>query len=108
MRREDQIQDGDQMAGIRNELGPLERLLLRKKDDLFRQWANDETEKVSRDFCAGALSVIDSVMGDIDEMIREADRLRAEEHEKEARQKELIQAQKTSALEGGGYGDLAS
>ena len=108
MDREDQIRDGDQLASIRKELGPLDRLLRRKKDDLFSQWANDETDKLSRDFCAGALSVIDTLMADIDEMIRNADRLRIEEAEDEAQQKELARAQRTSALEGGGYGDLAS
>jgi len=99
--KDEQIQDGDQLARVLSELGPLDRLLKRKKDELFAQWANDEQGKLSRDFCAGALSVIDTLMSDIDQLIKNADALRAEEAEMEA-------AAKSQALEGGGHGDLAS
>jgi len=97
--RADQVFDGEQLARIRTELGPLSRLLQRKKDDLFAQWTNDE--KLTRDFCAGALSVIDAIMGDIDQLIDTARTLSAEEAE-------LEQTLKSQALDGGGHGDLAS
>ena len=106
--KDDQVFDGKQLARIRSELGPLDRLLRRKKDDLFARWSNDEQEKLTRDFCAGALSVIDTIMSDIDQLIARVPELIAEQDEEEAREKELAQVQRTSALEGGGYGDLAS
>ena len=106
--KDEQVFDGEQLARIRSELGPLDRLLRRKKDDLFDQWANDEQGKLTRDFCAGALSVIDTIMADIDQMIGRVPELISEREEEETRQKELAQIQRTSALEGGGYGDLAS
>ena len=97
--RADQVFDGEQLARIRSELGPLDRLLLRKKDDLFAQWTTDE--KLTRDFCAGALSVIDSIMADIDQLIETGRVLREEEADEE-------QSLKSQALDGGGHGDLAS
>ena len=106
--RDEQILDGEQLARIRSELGPLDRLLRRKKDDLFEQWANDQQGKLTRDFCAGALSVIDALMADIDQLITHASELTTERADEEVRQKELAQVQRTTALEGGGYGDLAS
>ena len=97
--RADQVFDGEQLARIRSELGPLDRLLLRKKDDLFAHWTTDE--KLTRDFCAGALSVIDSIMADIDQLIETGRVLRDEEADME-------QTLKSQALDGGGHGDLAS
>ena len=95
----DQVFDGEQLARIRQELGPLDRLLLRKKDDLFAQWTTDE--ELTRDFCAGALSVINTLMSDIDQLIETGRVLRDEEADME-------QTLKSQALDGGGHGDLAS
>lgn len=97
--RADQIFDGEQLARIRQELGPLDRLLLRKKNDLFAQWTTDE--KISREFCAGALSVINGLMADIDQLIETGCVLREEEADVE-------QSLKSQSLDGGGHGDLAS
>ena len=98
MTKEELTQDAAQLHRIKNELGPIARLLQRKKDDLFAQWSNDE--KLTRDFCAGALSVIDTLMADIDQLIDTGRTLRAEEADVE-------QMLKSQALEGGGHGDLA-
>ncbi len=106
--RDEQIQDGEQLQRIKNDLGPIERLLKRKKDDLFQQWSNDQEGTLSRDFCKGALSVIDSLMAEIDEMIDRVPELEAERAEEERQAQELAQVRRSPALEGGGYGDLAS
>lgn len=95
---QDQIFDGDQLARIRMDLGPLDRLLQRKKDDLFEQWTNDE--KLTREFCAGALSVINALMSDIDQLIDTARLLRSDEADMDA-------VFRSQALAGGGRGDLA-
>lgn len=99
MNRDDQIWEGEAFEKIRGDLNPLERLLRRKRDDLFAQWAADE--KLSKDYCKGVLSVLDSLMSDIDELIENAQKLREEDEE-------LFRIERSPALEGGGHGDLAS
>jgi C4-type Zn-finger protein len=63
---------------------------------------------VSREFCKGALSVIDGLMHDIDALIESANVLKQQEDEEERQEKELSAVSRTPGLDGGGYGDLAS
>ena len=56
---------------------------------------------MSKEFCRGQLMVIDSLMSDIDAMIRDATDLRDEEDE-------MARLALSPSLDGGGRGDLAS
>jgi hypothetical protein len=96
----ERVSDGFALQGIRKDAGfmALERLLVRMRGDLFRKWSEDEG--LSRDYCKGAMEVLDVLLPNVDEMIGYA----IEERKKDA---EVRAATRGTALDGHGTGDLA-
>lgn len=78
--------------------GAILRLLQKKKDDLFTDWASDKD--LSKDYCKGALAVIESFVSDVDQMIEYGHLLEQQEREAET-------LTRGRGLDGGGTGDLA-
>jgi hypothetical protein len=96
----EKIADAKALEAIRKSEGfyALVRLMRRKKDDLFAEWASNK--ELTRDFCNGVLSVVQTFEDNVDQEIANGRRL-----EEEGREQEKIT--RGRALEGGGTGDLA-
>lgn len=96
----EQISDARALEEIRKSPGffAILRLLRKKKDDLFADWATDKD--MSKDFCKGVLYIIESFEGEIDETIENGRQL-------EQQDEESIRILRGRAVEGGGTGDLA-
>ena len=96
----EQIADAEALADLKGQPGwyALLRILKKKKDDIFRDWAQDKD--LSKEFCRGVLAVVDSFESDIDQEIEYGRLLKQQEEESMA-------LARGRALDGGGTGDLA-
>lgn len=96
----EKVSDGFALQGIRKDAGffALERLLVAMRADLFRKWSEDDS--LSRDYCKGAMDILDTLLPNVDQLI---------EYAIEARKKdaEVRAATRGVASDGHGTGDLA-
>lgn len=96
----EQIADAKALEEVRTHPGfyALLRILAQKKVDLFSDWASDKD--MSKDFCKGALHVIETFEGDVMATIENGRAL-------EEQEAEVLAIQRGRATQGGGSGDLA-
>jgi len=96
----EKIADAKALEAIRKTEGfyALVRLMRRKRDDLFADWATDK--ELTKDYCKGVLTVVQTFEDDVDQEIANGRRLEEEQREGE-------KITRGRALDGGGTGDLA-
>lgn len=96
----ERVSDGLALQLIRKEPGfyALERLIRQTKDDLFQRWTT--SDDLTRDYCRGALEILDTLVPNVDATIEWA-------VEVQKKERELRSVTRGSALDGQGTGDLA-
>lgn len=96
----EQIADAKALEDLKNHPGfyALLRILKKKRDDLFTDWASEKD--MTKDYCKGALYVLESFEGDVIQTIEYGKLL-------EQQAEESIALTRGRALDGGGTGDLA-
>jgi hypothetical protein len=93
---DDLIRDAEDLKKLRymQEFRAVERLIARKKADLFDRWI-ESPEAMPADYCKGVRDVLDSLVSDVDATITAGE-------EEVKRRRELV-----SVLQPSGHGELA-
>lgn len=97
----EQIADGEALEDLRAQPGfyALLRILKKKRDDLFTDWASEKD--MSKDYCKGALYILETFEADVIQTIEYGKLLKQQEEES-------MQLARGRALDGGGTGDLTT
>lgn len=107
MDRFELLADARALQSIRKHEGfyALERLIKRKKDDLFGRWSTDE--RLTKDYCKGALDILDGLIRDVDELVDYIPDLQEARNEEETLARHFLATVRGTASDGQGTGDLA-
>ena len=86
MLQPEDVRNGIALRPLRDNLdlrAAVEGYLARRRDDLFGAWARaqspEDEKKFTKDFCRGALDVIDGLLVDLDSIIEDSEETRKAE-----------------------------